>query len=153
MHLCLRSPCCQPMVGKPTCCKDSRGNPTFVDVWGDVLMAATLCFDTWRHRHNDIQRAIVTRALEARVEVEAKVFKLFRDIIPAAVFLPGGGLETVRQRQACIPDLQLGILVPLAPRQANYIFAAADHLLPAGRRGPPLSLASPALPRAHLRGF
>ena len=120
-HLCLPSPCCQPMVGKPTGCKDSAGNPTFVDVWGDVPMAATLCFDTWRHRHSDILRALVTRALEARVEFEAEVFGLFRDIIPAAVFLPGGGLETVRQRQACIPDLRLGFPVPLAPRHAAYI--------------------------------
>ena len=119
-HLCLPSPCCRPMVGKPTGCKDIRGNPTFVDVWGDVPMAATLCFDTWRHRHNDIQRALVTRALEARVEVEAEVFGLFKDIIPAAVFLPGGGMDTVRDRQACVPDLRLGLPVPLGPRHPTY---------------------------------
>ena len=33
-HLCLPSPCCQRMVGKPTGSKDSRGNPTYIDVWG-----------------------------------------------------------------------------------------------------------------------
>ena len=84
-------------------------------------MAATLPFDTWRHRHNDVQRALVTRALEARVEVEAEVIGLFQDIIPAAVQLPGGGLETVRERHACVPDLRLGLSVPLAPRPAAYI--------------------------------
>ena len=84
-HMCLPSACCQSMVGRPTGYRDHQGNDTVVDVWGDVVMAATLPFDTWRHRHNDIQRAIVSRALEARVEVEAEVFGLFRDIIPATV--------------------------------------------------------------------
>ena len=119
-HLCLPSPCCQPVVGKPTGYNDSRGNPTHVDVWGDVVMCTTLCFDTWRHRHNDIQRALVTRALEARVEVEAEVFGLFRDIIPAAVLGAGGSMETVRDRMACVPDLRLGLQVPLIPRPATY---------------------------------
>ena len=120
-HLCLPSPCCQPMVGRPTGCEDMQGNPTYVDVWGDVVTAATLCFDTWRTRHNDVQRALVTRALEARVEVEAEVFGLFRDIIPAAVLLPGGGLETARDRHACVPDLRLGLPVPLVQRPATYV--------------------------------
>ena len=84
-------------------------------------MAATLPFDTWRHRHSDIQRALVARAMEARVEVESEVFGLFRDIIPAAVLLPGGGLETVRARHACIPDLRLGFPLPLGSRPATYI--------------------------------
>ena len=119
-HLCLPSPCCQPVLGKPTGYNDSRGNPTHVDVWGDVVMSTTLCFDTWRHRHNDIQRALVTRALEARVEVEAEVFGLFRDLIPAAVLGAGGSLETVRDRMACVPDLRLGLQVPLIPRPATY---------------------------------
>ena len=41
-HLCLPSPCCQPMVGKLSGYRDKRGNPTRVDVWGDVVMATTL---------------------------------------------------------------------------------------------------------------
>ena len=119
-HLCLPSPCCRPMVGRPTGYKDHQGNPTHVDVWGDVVMAATLPFDTWRHRHSDIQRALVARALEARVEIESEVFGCFRDIIPAAVLGPGGSLETVRERMACVPDLRLGLQVPLVPRPASY---------------------------------
>ena len=66
------------MVGKLTGYRDKRGNPTRVDVWGDVVMATTLPFDSWRHRHNDIQRALVTRALEARVEVEEALRPLER---------------------------------------------------------------------------
>ena len=92
-HLCLPSPCCQSLVGKPT---GYRGE--VVDAFGDNVMSATLPFDTWRTRHNDIQMGIVARANEARAEVEAEVFGLFRDIIPAAVMAEGGGLETVRDR-------------------------------------------------------
>ena len=40
----------------------------------------------------------MARANEARVEVEAEVFGLFRDIIHATVMAEGGGLETVRDR-------------------------------------------------------
>ena len=45
-----------------------------VDVFGDNVMCATLPFDIWRTLHNDIQRGIVARANEARVEVEAEIF-------------------------------------------------------------------------------
>ena len=145
-HLCLPSPCCRPMVGKPTGYKDMRGNPTHVDVWGDVVTAATLCFDTWRHRHNDIQRALVTLALEARVEVEAEVFGLFRDIIPAAVMQAGGTLETVRERMACVPDLRLGLQVPLTPRPATYY---PPRGRPAVAGPPPPPPPPPAAPRTH----
>ena len=119
-HLCLPSPCCKPMVGRPTGYRDYQGNPTHVDTWGDVVMAATLPFDTWRHRHSDIQRALVARALEARVEVESEIFGMFRDIIPAAVLGAGGALETVRARMGCVPDLRVGLQVPLVSRPATY---------------------------------
>ena len=82
------------------------------------------------------------------MEVEAEVFGLFRDLIPAAVLQAGGGLETVRQRMACVPDLRLGIQVPLAPRPANYFprrgrpAAGQEEAAPAPRppcasQGPP----------------
>ena len=54
------------------------------------------------------------------MEVEPEVFGLFRDIIPAAVLGPGGSLETVRERMGCVPDLRLGLQVPLIPRPAIY---------------------------------
>ena len=51
---------------------------TVVDVFGDVVMCTSLCFDTWRIRHNDVQRALVAKAYEASVEVEAELLGLFR---------------------------------------------------------------------------
>ena len=142
-HLCLPSPCCQSHVGKPT---GYRGE--VVDSFGDNVMSATLPFDTWRTRHNDIQRGLVARANEARVEVEAEVFGLFRDIIPAAVMAEGGGLETVRDRMGCVPDLRIGFPVPLSDRRPDYYprlgrppVAAAEAAPPAP---PPPTAARPA---------
>ena len=134
-HLCLPSPCCRSHVGKPTGYRNE-----LVDAFGDNVMCATLPFDTWRNRHNDVQRGLVARANEARVEVEAEVFGLFRDIIPAAVLGEGGGLETVRDRMGCVPDLRLGFPVSLADRRPDY------H----PRRGrPPLDATLPAPQPAH----
>ena len=84
-HLCLPSPCCQGHIGKPT---GYRG--IAVDPFGDAVMCATLPFDTWRHRHDDIKWAIVAWAHKARVEAEAEVFGLFCDIVPAAALGEGG---------------------------------------------------------------
>ena len=106
-----------------------------VDVFGDTVMSATLCHDTWRTRHSDVIRPIIARAREARLEVEPEVFGLFRDIIPAEAMGEGGELETVRGRSGCVPDLRLGFAVPLAPRPADY----------QPRRGRPLLL----LPHPH----
>ena len=91
-----------------------------VDAHGDVVMSTTLCHDTWRTRHNDVQRALVAKACESRVEVDAEVIGLFRDVIPDQAFGQGGELETARQRNGCIPDLQLGFQVALDPRPADY---------------------------------
>ena len=62
----------------------------------------------------------MAKAYEARVEVEAEVIGLFRDLIPAEAMGPGGELETGRQRNGCIPDLQLGFQVSLDHRPKNY---------------------------------
>jgi hypothetical protein len=70
-----------------------------------------LPFETWRTRHNDIQRGIVARANEARVEVKAAA---------AAVMAEGGGLETVRDRIGCMPDLRIGFSVPLSDSRPDY---------------------------------
>ena len=64
--------------------------------------------------------ALVAKACEARVEVDAEVIGLFRDVIPDQAFGPGGELESARQRNGCIPDLQLGFQVALDPRPADY---------------------------------
>ena len=67
-----------------------------------------------------MQRALVAKAFEARVEVDAEVIGLFRDVIPDQAFGEGGELAATRQRNGCIPDLQLGFQVMLDPRPADY---------------------------------
>ena len=62
-----------------------QGNPTYVDIFGDQVMYATLCHDTWRVGHNDIKVAIVAKGHEARVGVQAEPFVLFKDIISCCV--------------------------------------------------------------------
>ena len=113
-------------------------------------------FDTWRTRHNDIQRGIVARANEARVEVEAEVFGLFRDIIPAAVMEEGGGLETVRDRMGCVPDLRLGFPVSLSDDLTTIPGVVIQQHSMVTRIFPSLSLKlseAHALPRDRLQGF
>ena len=141
-HLFLPSPACQSHLGQPTGYNDRQGNPTLVDKFGDVVMSTSLCHDTWRTRHNDVQRALVAKAYESRVEVEAEVIGLFRQQIPDQAFGPGGELETCRQRNGCIPDLLFGFPVPLDPRPENY------HPRP-GRRPAvrPEPAAAPPVPR------
>ena len=56
----------------------------------DVVMCTSLCYDTWRIRHNDVQRALVAKAHEARVEVDAEVLGLFRDAMPYQALEAGG---------------------------------------------------------------
>ena len=113
---CLTAPCCQSHLGRPTGYNVQQGNPTVVDVFGDAVIFATLCHNTWRTTHSDVIWPIIARAREARLEVEPGVFGLFRNIIAAEAMGEGGELETVRGRSGCGPDLRLGIAVPLAPR-------------------------------------
>ena len=89
-----------PHIGQPVGKEGARG-----DVWGDKVTCAKLPFDTWRHRHDDVQLALMERADHARVQMDIEVFWLFRDLVPAAVLQQGGYLEMVRQRQGKVPDL------------------------------------------------
>ena len=99
-HLCLPSPCCQSKVGQPVGIEGAT-----VDVFGDKVMSAKLPFDSWRHRHDDIKVAIVERAHHAKVEVDAEIFGLFRDLVPAVEMDQGGELDTARTRNGKVPDL------------------------------------------------
>ena len=119
-HLFLPSPCCRARLGKRTGYSDRQGNPTYVDAFGDVVMSTTLCHDTWRTRHDDVQRALVAKSYESRIEVDAEVLGLFRDQIPEQALEQGEALETSRQRNGCIPDLRLGLQVSLDPRPPGY---------------------------------
>ena len=111
-HLCLASPCCQGKVGQPV---GPRG--ATVDPFGDSIMCATLPFDTWRHRHDDDKVAIMEIASHAKVEMDAEIFGLFRDLVPAAMVAQGGDLETVRARSGKVPDLSYRL--PTQPDPAS----------------------------------
>ena len=76
------------------------------------------------------------------MEVEPKVFGMFRDIIPAAVLGAGGALETFRERMGCVANLRVGLQVSLVPRPATYYPpqgrpAAAPQKTPAPAPCPP----------------
>ena len=92
-HLCLPSPCCQDKVGQPVGPRGER-----VDVFGDSIMCAALPFDSWRHWHDDCKVSIMERASHAKLEMDAEVFGLFRDLVPAAAMEQFGELETVRAK-------------------------------------------------------
>ena len=46
----------------------------------------------------------MAKTYEARVEVDAEVIGVFRDMIPERAFGPDGELATPRQRNECTPD-------------------------------------------------
>ena len=96
------------------CYNVQQGSPTVVDVFGDAIISATLCHNTWRTTHSDIIWPIIARAREARLEVEPGVFGLFRNIIAAEAMGEGGELETVRGRSGC------GLLCHWLPARADY---------------------------------
>ena len=60
-------------------------------------MCAKLPFDSWRIRHDTCKLSIVETAIKSRVECEAEVFGLFRDLIPSEVFEENGQLASVHQ--------------------------------------------------------
>ena len=105
-HLCLPRPACRDLVGTPACREGA-----VVDTFAEQVMCAKLPFDTFRVRHDTIKVAIVERANHARVRVEAEVFGLFRDIIPAEAMGKGEELGTVRQRSGCVPDTDINLLI------------------------------------------
>ena len=126
-HLCLPSPACQPHLGQPVGKEGAR-----VDVWGDEVVCAKLPFDSWRHRHDDVQLALVEKADHARVPIDSEVFGLFRDLVPAAVLDQGGELEMVRKRQGKVPDLSYHL-----PRARGTPPPPPDGQRAAPRRGQP----------------
>ena len=149
-HLCLPSSSCQGQLDKPTGYKDRQGNPTYVDIFGDQVMYATLCHDTWRVGHNDIKIAIVAEGHEARLEKQAEPFVLLKNIIPAAAMGARGEMEIVRGRSGCVPDLRLGFPVFLQARPPNY---HPPRSRPGRQAGacPPGRPAPPATPRPRAK--
>ena len=103
-------------IVRKTKVSDRQGNPTYVDAFGDVVMSTTLCHDTWRACHNDVQRALEAKAYTAPIQVDAKVLGLFEDQIPEPALKQWEAMETSKQRNGCIPDLRLWLQVSLDPR-------------------------------------
>ena len=91
----------------------------------------------------------MAKSLEARVEVEAEPFGLFRDIIPAAAMGAGGELEIARGRSGCVPDLCLGFPVSLNSRPPDYHPPRGPRPAPAqaGEPEPAPQAAPPCQPR------
>ena len=125
---------------------------TYIDIFGDQVMSATLCHDTRRVRHDNIKVAIVAKGHKGRVEVEAEPFGLFRDITPAAAMGARGEQETVRGRSGCVPDLRLGFSVSLHARPPDYHQSRGPSPAPAQAREPEPAppAASPRQPRPAL---
>ena len=101
-HLCLPSPSCRDLVGTPVGTEGAT-----VDIWGEQVMCAKLPFDSWRVRHDTCKLAIVDAAIKSRVECEAEVFGLFRDLLPSEALQNNQQFASVRQRSGLVPDLRL----------------------------------------------
>ena len=109
-HLCLPSPACRTLVGKPV---GQEGQ--VVDKFGDTILCAKLCFDTWRHKHDDVKLALVERAHHAHVDCDSEIFGLFRHLVPAVAMERGGVMEFARARSGKVPDLSFHLPAPPAP--------------------------------------
>ena len=91
------SPACAPFVGQMV-----AGKP--LDKYGEVLLCASLPFDSWRLRHNSIQATVEAIANESGVIANAEAYGLFSPYIPAAATSVGGDLQSTKDRQGLIPD-------------------------------------------------
>ena len=96
----LPSPACQPFVGTMI-----LGKP--LDRYGEILMCATLPFDSWRTRHTAV--GITTEAIinDSGIIVNAEPYGLFSHLIPAAATSTNGDLQHARDRQGLVPDFHI----------------------------------------------
>ena len=85
-------------------------------------MCAKLLFDSWRHGHDDVKVALVSRAHHAKVEVDSEIFGLFSDLVPAAQMGQGGELGIFRATSGKVPDLSYRL--PIAPAVPAGVAAA-----------------------------
>ena len=74
-HLFLPSPACAPHVGSMV-----KRKP--MDPFGEVLMCATLPFDSWRLRHDRIKLELQSIALDSGANVDTEPYSLFSHLIP-----------------------------------------------------------------------
>ena len=85
-YFMLPSPACAPFVGSLVC-----GKP--LDPYGEVLMCATLPFDSWRVRHDKIKSEIRSIGYDSGVNIDAEPYGLFSAHIPAAAVAENGHLH------------------------------------------------------------
>ena len=113
-HLCLPSPAIVSggWVGKPVGRRGAR-----IDKFGDnVLNCNDIFGDTWRHRHDNVKRHIVSEAVAAGVHVDCEVYGLFSDLLPATLHEQGGELQWGRASQGVVPDFKFMLTSPQGPR-------------------------------------
>ena len=99
----LPSPARGPFIGSNVC-----GKP--LDAYSEVLMCATLPFDSWRVRHDKIKSEIRSIGYEAGVNVDPEPYGLFSQHIPAAALANTGPLHHQRERQGLVPDLLISYI-------------------------------------------
>ena len=93
-NLCLPSPACRNRVGE-------RVGRSYVDSYGDKVMAAQLPGDTWRIRHDMIKSELNRLMLWCSLPSTCEVFGLFSHLIPQEGL---NRLERGRARQGMVPD-------------------------------------------------
>ena len=105
--LCLPSPATAPKVGERV------GNRS-VDIFGDVVLSASLPGDGFRKRHNTIKKRLTSLFQWANLEVECEVFNLFSAHIPQQGL---SRIERGRKRQGLVPDFL--IRMPVGERAGD----------------------------------
>ena len=127
-NLCLPSPAIVNggWVGQPVGQRGER-----IDKFGDNVVNCHIIFgDTWRHRHDNIKQHIVAEAVLSGIHVDCEVYRLFSDLLPAALQEQGGELQWGRARQGVIPDFKF----LLASHQGPKSFLAELKCINANRR-------------------
>ena len=85
---------------------------TVVGPYGDKLNCSGLTGVCWTARHDSLKVVLTNLYNKAEMQVDFKVFGLFRDLIPAELAGPRGKLQYARQRNGHCPDFKL--LLPSA---------------------------------------
>ena len=101
-NLCIPSPACRDRVGE-------RIGKTFIDCYGDRVMAANLPGDTWRIRHDSVKIELNRLFLWSSMRSTCEVFGLFSHLIPQEGL---NRLERGRDRQGMVPDFMLKVTNP-----------------------------------------
>ena len=106
------SPSCSSFVGTMVC-----GKP--LDKHGEVLMCASLPFDSWRTRHNTIQATTESIINDCGVIANPEPYGLFSAHIPATATANGGDLQYTKDKQGLIPDFHITFPAEHGPTSSN----------------------------------